>query len=52
MEIEINIDEELAEKCLVYEGDTSENLARRIAKKHKLSEEETRIIMCQLKQHF
>jgi hypothetical protein len=52
MEIEINIDAKIVEKCLAYVGDTAEGVSRRIAKKHQLTEKERKIILKQLKLQF
>jgi len=52
MEIEINIDAKIVEKCLVYVGETPEDVSRRIAKKHQLTEKERRIVFEQLKLQF
>lgn len=52
LEVEINIDDKAAETCLIYEGDTPESVIQKIAEKHKLSKEERKAIMDQLKQCF
>jgi len=52
MELELKIDEKLVYSCLVYEGDTPQALANKIAKKYKLIEEEKKLVIDQLNQHF
>ena len=49
MEIEVNIDEEMVERCTIYEGDTIEDLTNKLARKHKLTEGEKNAIKQQLK---
>ena len=39
MRIQININNETAELCSVYEGQTADEVAERLAKKHNLSED-------------
>lgn len=52
MRLELKIDRETVEECVIYEGDTPELLARKIAGKHKLSEEERKSVATQLQQYF
>jgi len=52
LEVEINIDNKVIEKCLIYEGDTPETIIQKVGQKHRLNKEEREIIMNQLKQHF
>ena len=52
MEIELNIDKEIVEKCPIYEGDNSEDLAKKLIKKYNLNETEGKIILTQLKEYF
>lgn len=49
VEIEVNIDEEMVERCVIYEGDTVEDVANKLAKKHKLTEGEKKTIKKQLR---
>jgi len=52
MKLELNIDKEIVEECMVYEGDTVEALVKRMANKHKLSQEERNSLTTQLQQYF
>ena len=51
-EVEININEEIVENCVIYEGETSKSVTNRIVKKYHLSEEEEQIVLKQLKNAF
>jgi len=52
LEVEINIEDEIKEKCLIYEGDTSLMVIKRLTEKYNLNDEEQEIIYKQLKGHF
>ena len=52
MEIEINIDEEIVERCVIYEGDSAEKLSKHMAKKYNLNEEERQAIIEQLERNL
>jgi len=52
MEIEININEEIVERCVIYEGDTPEELSKSMSKKYNLTEDETNIIIEQLRSYL
>ena len=52
MEVEINIDERIAEKCYIYNEESPTDIAHRIATKYNLNKDEKQLILKQLKQHF
>jgi hypothetical protein len=51
-EAEIKINEELVEKCVVYEGQTAEEVTEMVAKKHGLEAEAKKVVLEQLQKNF
>ena len=49
-EIDVNIEGKELEKCVIYEGETADQVADRIVKKHQLTEEDKQVILQQLQQ--
>jgi hypothetical protein len=52
MEVEINIDERIAEKCYIYNKESPRDIAAKIATKYNLNKDERILILKQLRQHF
>ena len=52
IELEINIDDTTVEKCVIYQGETPENVAQKIIEKYNLNKEEGQLVIDQLKNHF
>jgi hypothetical protein len=52
LEVEVNINEKVVEKCIIYKDDTCENVAKKLAKKYNLKENEKKLIIQQLNKHL
>ena len=52
LEIEINIDDDIVERCVIYTDDTPESVAKNLIEKYKLNYEERKIILDQLRGYF
>jgi len=52
LEVEVNINEKVVEKCIIYKDDTCENIAKKLAKKYNLKDNEKKLIIQQLHKHL
>jgi len=50
--VEINIDEETVEKCVIYKGEQLDAIADNIAHKYNLNKAEREVIINQLSKYF
>lgn len=52
LEVEVNINEKVVEKCIIYKGDTCEAVASKLAEKYHLKDSEKEVVIKQLQKYL